>query len=101
MHLLVHVGFQAGFTDGTHTSVPMLGELDWLLHKGNNLKLTYEFYDPNVHVAHNQQTRWSVLYELTPIPFIQIRAGFRRYQGIPQSNAQNQTLTFVEAHGFF
>ena len=92
---------QAGYSDGTHTMVPMLGEMDWLLRKGNNLKLTYEFYDPDTHVAHNQQTRWSALYELTPIPFLQIRAGFRRGQGIPQNNTQNETLAFVEAHAFF
>jgi hypothetical protein len=92
---------QAGYSDGTHTMMPMLGEMDWLLHKGNNLKLTYEFYDPDEHVAHNQQTRWSVVYELTPIPFLQLRAGFRRYQGIPQNNAQNETMAFLETHGFF
>jgi len=92
---------QAGYSDGTHTMVPVLGEVDWLLHKGNNLKLTYEFYDPNDHIGHDQQTRWSAVYELTPIPFLQIRAGFRRGQGIPQSNVQNRTLFFVQAHGFF
>lgn len=92
---------QAGYSDGTHTMVPMLGEMDWRLFKGNNLKLTYEFYDPDEHIGNNQQTRWSVLYELTPIPFLQIRAGYRRYQGIPQNNAQNQSLAFIEAHGFF
>lgn len=92
---------QAGYSDGSHTMMPLLGEMDWLLHKGMNLKLTYEFYDPNAHVGHDQQTRWSAVYELTPIPFLQIRAGFRRGQGIPQSNTQNRTLAFVEAHGFF
>jgi hypothetical protein len=97
----VDVVRQAGYSDGTHTMVPMLGEMDWEFLKGSNLKLTYEFYDPDVHVAHNQETRWSALYELTPIPFLQIRTGYRRYQGIPQDNAQNETLAFVEAHGFF
>ena len=92
---------QAGYADGAHTLLPMIGEMDWLVHKGNNLKLTYEFYDPNTHVGHDQQTRWSIVDEFTPLPFLQIRAGFRRGQGIPQNNAQNRTLAFIEAHGFF
>lgn len=92
---------QAGFSDGTRSMVPLLGELDWALHRGHNLKLTYEFYDPELSVHNNQQTRWSALYELTPIPFLQLRAGFRRYQGIPQNDAENRSLAFLEAHAFF
>ncbi len=92
---------QAGYPDGTRTMTPMLAEMDWALHKGHNLKLTYEFYDPELSVPNNAQTRWSAVYELTPIPFLQARAGFRRYQGIPQNNVQNQTFSFVELHGFY
>jgi hypothetical protein len=92
---------QAGFTDGSRSMVPLLAELDWTVHRGGNLKLTYEFYDPELSVHNNQQTRWSALYELTPIPFLQLRAGFRRYQGIPQSDAQNRSLAFLETHAFF
>jgi hypothetical protein len=85
---------------GTQTSIPAFIEADWLIHKGNNLKLTYEYYDPEKQVSNNGQTRWSAIYELTPIPFFQVRAGFRRNQGIPQAPNQNQTLAFVEAHAF-
>jgi len=91
---------QAGYSDGTHTMIPALVEADWAVHKGHNLKLTYEYYDPQHNVANNGQTRWSALYELTPIPFLQLRAGFRRNQGIPQAPTQNQTLAFLEAHVF-
>jgi hypothetical protein len=41
------------------------------------------------------------VYEYTPIPFLQFRAGYRHYFGIPQSNSQNQQLTFFELHGYF
>lgn len=92
---------QAGFSNGTQSMVPLLAEVDWALHRGHNLKLTYEFYDPELSVHNNQQTRWSAVYELTPIPFLQLRAGFRRYQGIPQNDAENRTLAFLEVHGFF
>jgi hypothetical protein len=91
---------QAGFANGTRTMVPALAEADWLICKGNNLKLTYEFSDPDHDVANNGQTRWSAMYELTPIPFLQLRAGFRRYQGIPQNHLQNQSLAFAELHAF-
>ena len=91
---------QAGFADGTRSQVPLLGEIDWTIHRGNNLKLTYEFYDPELSVHNNQQTRWSAVYELTPIPFLQLRGGFRRYQGIPQNDAENRSLAFFEVHGF-
>jgi hypothetical protein len=96
-----NAGSAASTAIGAVRKVPLLGEMDWALHRGHNLKLTYEFYDPDLDVHNNQQTRWSAVYEYTPIPFLQARAGFRRYQGIPQSNAQNETLTFVEVHGFF
>ncbi len=48
-----------------------------------------------------QQNRYSVMYEYTPIQFVQLRAGFRRYRGIPQSDIQNRRLTFIELHGYF
>jgi hypothetical protein len=92
---------QAGFPDGSHTLLPTLAELDWTLGRGQNLKLTYEFYDPQINVHNNQQTRWSIVYEYTPVPFVQARAGFRRYQGIPQNPSQNRTFAFAELHGFF
>lgn len=92
---------QAGFVDGAHTMVPALVEMDWSIFRGNNLKLTYEYLNPQLSVHNNAQIRWSVLDELTPLPFMQVRVGFRRYQGIPQNNAQNQTRAFAELHGFF
>jgi hypothetical protein len=92
---------QAGYPNGTRTMIPALAEADWLICRGNNLKLSYEYSDPERSVANNAQTRWSAVYELTPLPFVQARAGFRRYQGIPQNNLQNQSFGFVELHVFF
>ncbi len=76
-------------------------EADWLITRGNNLKITEEFLNPNRAVPNGEQTRWSVVYELTPIQFLQIRGGVRWNDGIPQDNAEHQRLYFVEAHGFF
>ena len=76
-------------------------EGNWLIARGNNLKITYEFLNPNREVPNDEETRWSVVYELTPIQFVQLRAGFRWNDGIPQDNAEHQRLYFVELHGFF
>jgi hypothetical protein len=78
-----------------------LAEADWRLAKGHNLKLTLESLDPNRSVAQDQEARYSLVYEYTPIAFLQLRAGYRRYRGIPQSSVENQRLTFVELHGYF
>jgi hypothetical protein len=76
-------------------------EANWLIARGNNLKITNEFLNPNRAVPNGEQTRWSLVYELTPIQFVQIRSGVRWNDGIPQNNAEHQRLYFVELHGFF
>ncbi len=86
---------------GGRTLAAGLLEGDWRVHKGHNLKLTAEYSDPDRAVRNNQQTRYSFVYEYTPIPFLQLRAGYRHYFGIPQNNLQNQQLTFLELHGYY
>ena len=76
-------------------------EGNWRIAQGHNLKVTAEYLDPNRSVANNGQTRWSVVYELTPIQFAQLRAGVRYYDGIPQIDTQHTKLYFLELHGFF
>jgi hypothetical protein len=81
--------------------VATLAEADWKLKQGHNLKLTYEWLDPSRDIDENEQTRGSVLYEWSPIQFVQIRAGVRIYDGIPQNDNQNRRQAFVQLHGFF
>jgi hypothetical protein len=90
----------AGYPEGARRFVSALGEADWALRKGHNVKLTGEFFDPDVSVANDQKTRWSVVYEYTPVPFVQLRAGFRRFRGIPQNDLDNRHLLFLELHTF-
>lgn len=78
-----------------------LVEANWALARGHNLKITGECLDPNRRVAHDAQTRWSLLYELTPVQFVQLRAGVRYADGIPQLDSEHTRLYFVELHGFF
>jgi hypothetical protein len=89
-----------GFNPG-RTLAAGLFEGDWRIRKGHNLKFTAEYDDPDRHVRQNQQTRYSAVYEYTPLPFLQLRAGFRRYVGIPQSPAENQRVALMELHGYF
>jgi hypothetical protein len=78
-----------------------LVEANWLIMAGNNLKITSEFFDPDHRIAHDNQTRWSAVYEWTPIQFVQLRGGVRYQDGIPQIDTQHTKLYFVELHGFF
>jgi hypothetical protein len=82
------------------TMIPALVEANWGFHRGNNLKLTYEYYDPARHTPGNLQQRFSVVYELTPFPFLQFRAGFRRYDAAPEDHFGNSALGFAELHAF-
>lgn len=83
------------------TQAAALLEADWLIAPGNNLKITFEPYDPNRNVHDNRQSRVSLVYELTPVQFVQIRAGVRDYNGPRGIDAENTTLLFVQIHGFF
>jgi hypothetical protein len=76
-------------------------EADIRLARGHNLKVTGEFLDPDRNIHNNGETRWSLVYELTPIQFLQVRAGMRYADGIPQDNAEHTRLYFIELHGFF
>jgi hypothetical protein len=78
-----------------------LAEADWKIMQGHNLKLSYEWYEPNDDIDEDEQTRTSLLYEWSPIQFIQVRAGLRVYDGIPQNDNQNRKQAFLQLHGFF
>jgi len=78
-----------------------LAEADWKLMQGHNVKFTYEWFEPNDDVDEDEQTRASLLYEWSPIQFMQIRGGVRVYDGIPQNDNQNRKQAFLQLHGFF
>jgi hypothetical protein len=90
-----------GYPEGTRTLAAALGEVDWNFRRGQNLKVTAEYYDPDRSLGEDQKTRWSVLYEFTPLPYVQLRAGYRRYRGIPQNDTDNRRTAFVELHAYF
>jgi len=69
--------------------------------KGHNLKLTYEWLDPNRDVAEDQRERYSLVYEYSPFQFTQFRLGARKNKGVPQDDTQNTTEVFLQWHAFF
>ena len=91
--------------DGTSTGRvkqwATLAEANYEATKGHNLKLTYEYYDPNADVKEDQRERYSAVWEYVPFQFTQFRLGARKSNGIPQNNAQNATEVFLQWHAFF
>jgi hypothetical protein len=86
---------------GDRDSVAGLVEGNWRFLQGHNLKVTYDYFDPDRDTSDDQQVRYSLLWEYSPIQFLQIRLGGRLYDGIPQVDAQNRDEYFAELHGFF
>jgi hypothetical protein len=76
-------------------------EGNWRVHKGHNLKVTYEFLDPNRHRAEDEQERYSFVWEYSPIQFVQARVGVRAYNGIPNFPTSNRDQVFAELHVYF
>jgi len=86
--------------DGREQWVGLL-EADWLITRGINLKATAEFFEPDADVDEDEQNRYSIVLEHFPAPFLQLRAGARLYDGIPQNDLQNRRIYFLSAHGYF
>ena len=82
-------------------AIAALVEANWSLSRGQNLKVSYDYFDPDNDFSEDHQVRYSVVWEYTPMQFLQGRVGARIYDGIPQIDAQNRDEFFVELHGFF
>lgn len=76
-------------------------EGNWRVAQGHNLKLSGEALDPDHDRSTNRQSRVSVVYEYTPIGYLQLRGGWRRYSGPSESAFDNRRLGFVELHALF
>jgi hypothetical protein len=90
-----------GIGDGGRKLLASLAEANWKVAQGHNLKLAHEWFEPDDDVDEDEQTRTSLVYEWAPIQFVQLRAGVRKYDGIPQNDLQNRTQAFLQLHGFF
>jgi hypothetical protein len=91
----------ASTVNGGRRALASLLEANWGFAKGNNLKITAEFQDLDRDVSHDAQTKWSIVYELSPIQFMQLRTGFRYFDGLVGAPDAHMNQAFVEFHGFF
>lgn len=76
-------------------------EGNWRLAKGHNLKITYEYYDPNDLADDDELERYSLVWEHSPMQFLQARIGLRTYEGVAAVPATNRDEVFLELHGYF
>jgi hypothetical protein len=90
-----------GFIDGKRKQWVGLLEGNWLVRQGHNLKITAEYFDPDDDLSEDERVRYSIVYEHTPIQFLQLRMGARVYDGIPQNNADNRRLAFAQVNAYF
>ena len=74
-------------------------EANWQVVQGHNLKLTGEHLDPDTDVDDDEQRHLSLVWEYTPLPFMQLRVGARGNESA--SGAQDYTEAFVQWHGFY
>ena len=91
----------ASLVDARRRQLIGLIEANWTMQRGHGLKLTVEYLDPDTDIDENERNRYSLVWEYTPIPFMQLRTGLRVYDGIPQDDLQNRRHAFVQLHGFF
>ena len=82
-------------------SIAGLIEGNWMFRKGHNIKVSYDYLDPDRDTDEDHQVRYSLLWEYSPLQFFQSRIGYRSYDGPPQFDVQNRDELFVELHGFF
>lgn len=76
-------------------------EANYRYRQGHNLKVTFEWFDPDDDVSEDEQNRLSVVWEYSPFQFLQTRIGYRDFNGIPQNPAQNREQAFAELHVMF
>lgn len=107
----IHAGAQFGRTgllfetnvkdDSEDKEFTSILELNLLVARGHNVKLSYEYFDPSEDIYDNAIERYSLVYEPFLNQFLQARIGARDNSGIPQDPSQNTTSYFAEIHLFF
>jgi hypothetical protein len=91
----------SGYPEGTRRQFATLLEANWLMRQGHNLKLSSEYLDPDRRIGNDNKVRYSLVYEYTPIAFVQLRGGYRHFGGIPQNAVDNRRQSFAELHALF
>ncbi len=85
----------------TREALVGLVEANWMFRPGHNLKASYDVLDPDDDVGGDREVRYSLVWEYSPMQFLQGRIGLRSYDGPGGSGFTNRELLFAELHGFF
>jgi hypothetical protein len=75
-------------------------EVDWLVRRGLNAKVTYGYLDPNRSLAENQRVRMRFGLEAFPVAFIRLASFYTLLADIPQAVNDLDQLS-LEAHIHF
>jgi len=89
------------FTEQDIKQLVSLLEVNYQWAQGWNFKFTAEYFDSDIDVDENEQTRYSFIGEYTPISNVQLRFGVRMKQDIPQKPQQNYDTLFLQSHFYF
>jgi hypothetical protein len=76
-------------------------EADWQPRQGHNLKATIEQHEPDADVDDDEQDHYSLVYEYTPIQYLQLRGGARAIEGASGVLQRDSRLIFLEVHVYF
>jgi hypothetical protein len=90
-----------GLPGGDVRRLASLVEADWEPRQGHNLKFTYEWHEPNDDLDDDEQDRYSLVYEYTPIQYLQLRGGARDLESAPGNLQPDSRFFFVELHVYF
>lgn len=86
---------------GTTNQIAWFAELDYLIAKGLNLKVNYQWLDPIRAISQNNRTRVVAGLEWFPARFLQTSLFYRLNDSVPQNPAENDDEIFYELHFFF
>ncbi len=75
-------------------------EADLLLYRGINLRLAFDYQDPDLSVANDQRVRYTAALEVAPVAFLRVGVFYYLRRDIPQNVAGNQDQLIVQVHGF-
>lgn len=86
---------------GRLDSIASLLEANWRVAAGHNLKLSYEFYDPDDNVDEDDRNRLSLVWEYWAFQNFQSRIGLRTNNGVTAFPLTNRDSFFAELHVYF
>jgi len=92
---------QDEFGDTKKPQLVTYSELDYEIVHGWNLKVGYEYYDPNRDIDENQRDRVLIGIEPFVTSFVQVQLFYRFNQSIPQNIPQNADELELRLHIYF